>query len=105
MKYYNTFRPYEESVLSLCVDLRQKERCKLEICAQDRKSCSAVLYVETHFENFEKVPKYEQLAGSLMPQNYPGLHWVSFNNTTNISCGLANTDVYILTKEFKEFAF
>jgi len=99
----NSFRPYNESIKSLCIDMSNKQRSRFEEI-KSINSLKAMIYAETHFENTNLIDK--NYIGYMLPKAYPGLHWVSFNSINGkISCGLCDSNVYIVTKNFTEFAF
>lgn len=103
----NSFRPFNESGQSLCIDLLDKSKSRITVYSGHHKSVPATIYAETHFENTNNITDYEQYIGKLLPQAYPGLHWSSFNNPRvgEITCGLCKSDVSIITKGFTEFAY
>ena len=102
----NSFRPYSESVQSLCIDLSEESsRCKLSVL-NSIQSLPATIYAETHFENTERISNYSHYIGDMLPNAYPGLHWASFNsNKENISCGLCDSSISVITKSFVQFAY
>jgi len=102
----NSFRPYNESMQTLCIDLSiEPLKCKMsELKIID--SLPATIYAETHFENTERIKNYNNFIGDMLPNAYPGLHWTSFNsNNHKISCGLCDSNVSIITRKFREFAY
>ncbi|MEK8016648.1 MAG: hypothetical protein VSS75_007240 [Candidatus Parabeggiatoa sp.] len=102
----NSFRPYNESVQSLCIDLSEKTNSKLGSLNHSLKSVLATIYAETHFENTGLISNYSHYIGDLLPNAYPGLHWSSFNsNNGKIACGLCESNVSIVTRDFSEFAY
>lgn len=103
----NSFRPFNESGQSLCIDLSDKTNGKISQYNGKYESVPATIYAETHFENTEKITDYDQYIGKLLPEAYPGLHWSSFNNPTNkkTTCGLCDSNISIITNGFTEFAY
>lgn len=103
----NSFRPYNESLQTLCIDLSLEPlKCKVtELEYID--SLPATIYAETHFEYTERIKNYNMFIGDMLPNSYPGLHWWCHQNSNQreISCGLCDSDVSIITYGFREFAY
>jgi len=103
--FSNTFRPFNENVQSLCIDLAcEPERC--ELSATGSIDClDGTLYAEAHFENIHKIIDIKAIGLSL-PDACPGLHWSSFNSPrSDLMCGLCGSDVSIVTSGFVNYAY
>ncbi len=106
--FSNTFRPYNESNISLCLDLSiDPSQCM--ITTQERiTSLPATLYVETHFDNINSSKTHLNSIGGLLPKAYPGLHWVSFGekgtHDSKVKFGLCDSSTSIATVNFVNFA-
>ncbi len=96
----NTIRPFAETIGGLCLDMRESAKVSVK---SSKESMKAILYLESHMEDIQRVPGYEKVMGISFPGAFPGLHWHSRDNEP--SWGLSSSEVYIAAKEFSRFAY
>ncbi|MDU9048373.1 MAG: hypothetical protein Q3M30_05955 [Candidatus Electrothrix sp. Rat3] len=120
----NIMRPYNESIKSLCISIFDRSKSSIEVIGE-KESLNALIYVESHFENTRLIhhrlvdnnkdsPFYETFIGDMLPGSYPGMHWFgnlpvdkksSSAEDVSIPSGLCDSDVFLKTTNFREFAY
>jgi len=96
----NTIRPYAETIGGLCLDLRESSKLTIKY---SKESMKAILYIESHMEDIDKVDGYEKIMGIAFPGAFPGLHWYGIENGP--AWGLSASEVYLATNGFSRFAY
>jgi hypothetical protein len=97
----NCIRPFTIEPASFCIDIDDKGVISEK---ESHTKFPALIYVESHIENILQVPDYKKLIGTSLPGGIPASYWAKFGEG-DLSWGLSNSNIYILTNNFDRYAF